>query len=491
MTRPSPVALQVLGVILFTTVVRAVLTAQVELTSVESYLWVCSQRPAAGYYDYPGMIAWMGRLSTTLFGHSPLGVRAVTIAGGAAMIGFVFLAARRLYDERVGRLAAFMAALVPDFFAFAAEATPDAPCLLFWSATVWALAHALSGDSPRWWLAAGLSLGLAMDSKYHAVFLGFGVFGFLILSPDQRGRLRRKEPWLGVVVALLAFSPTILWNARNGWQSFAYQGVSRFKESGFEPRELWEYPVSQLLLLTPAIGAWAWGAGLLTLRRWRSADWRDRFLAALGMPMLIFFFLVIFSRPVRGHWPVPGYVTVLMLSAAVVMRGKPLGRRLHVGSLAVLGALYLLAPALLPILIPKEQRSGWAVLAAEVAKRRPEFVICNEYHLASQMAYVLRPIEAWETTPLGKPSKNYPNWWEPEYYKGKSAVIVAETRKLDAILPLVRESFERVDPPVEVAVPRARMIGRADKKREYSILTAWNYRGPKAMAPRPPPSDDD
>ena len=195
-----------------------VLTAQLELTSVESYLWVCAQRPAAGYYDYPGMIAWMGRLSTTLFGHSPLGVRAVTIAGGAAMIGFVFLAARRLYDERVGRLAAFLAALVPDFFAFAAEATPDAPCLLFWSATVWALAHALSGDSPRWWLAAGLFLGLAMDSKYHAVFLGFGVFGFLLLSPDHRGWLRRKEPWLGVAVALLAFSPTILWNARNGWR---------------------------------------------------------------------------------------------------------------------------------------------------------------------------------------------------------------------------------------------------------------------------------
>src|SRR5688572_21529084 len=200
MTRPSPAALQVLGVILFTTVIRAILTAQLELTSVESYLWVCAQRPAAGYYDYPGMIAWMGWLSTTLFGHSPLGVRAVTIAGGAAMIGFVFLAARRLYDERVGRLAAFLAALVPDFFAYAATATPDAPCLLFWSATVWALAHALSGDSPRWWLAAGLLLGLAMDSKYHAVFLGFGVFGFLILSPDQRGWLRRKEPWLGVVV---------------------------------------------------------------------------------------------------------------------------------------------------------------------------------------------------------------------------------------------------------------------------------------------------
>src|SRR6185436_10899335 len=280
MTRPSH---QVLAVIAFVTLIRGIVTSQLELTSVESYLWVCAQRPALGYFDYPAMIAWMGWLTTSLFGHSPLGVRAVSIAGGAAMIWFVFLAARRLYDEPTARLAAFLAALVPDFLIFGAYVTPDAPCLLFWSATVWALAHALSGDSPRWWLLAGLFLGLAMDSKYHAVFLGFGVFGFLLLSRDQRHWLKRPEPWLAVGVALLAFSPTILWNARNGWQSFAYQGVARFRESGFDPRELWEYPVSQLLLVTPVLCVWAWGSGFRTLLRWRDADWRDRFLAALAM----------------------------------------------------------------------------------------------------------------------------------------------------------------------------------------------------------------
>src|SRR5687767_798564 len=136
---------QVLGVIAFVTLIRGLFTSQLELTSVESYLWVCAQRPALGYFDYPALIAWMGWLSTAIFGHTPLGVRAVSIAGGAAMIWFVFLAARRLYDEPAAVLAAFMAALVPDFLMFGAYLTPDAPCLLFWSAAVWALAHALSG----------------------------------------------------------------------------------------------------------------------------------------------------------------------------------------------------------------------------------------------------------------------------------------------------------------------------------------------------------
>jgi 4-amino-4-deoxy-L-arabinose transferase-like glycosyltransferase len=488
MTRPSRSSLQVLGVILFVSSIRAILTAQLELTSVESYLWVCSQRPAPGYFDYPGMIAWMGWLSTALFGHSPLGVRAVMIAGGGAMIGFIFLAARRLYGEQVGRLAAFVAAVVPIFFAFAAEATPDAPCLLFWSATVWALAHALSGDSPRWWYPAGLFLGLAMDSKYHAVFLGFGVFGFLLLSPDHRGWLKRKEPWLAVVVALLAFSPTLIWNARNGWQSFAYQGVSRFKESGFQPVQLYKFPLNQVLLLTPFVCLWAWGAGFMTLARWRTADWRDRFLAALGMPVLVFFFFVIFSRPVRGHWPVPGYVTTLILSAAVVMRGVSWGRWLHAGSIVAIAAAYLISPIVVAM-IPLEKRSGWTRLAAQVSKRRFDFVVCNEYHLASQMGYLLRTPEAWELTPAGKPAKNFPNWWRREEHLGKNAVIVYDGKHYPQEMAILKESFERIDAPEEVVVQRVQFLRLGDNEK-YFVMNAWNYRGPKTVERRTAPSED-
>ncbi len=484
------VPLQVLGVIAFVTIVRIAFTAQLELTSVESYLWVCARRPALGYFDYPAMIAWMGWVSTALFGQSPLGVRAVSIAGGALMIWFVYLAARRLYDERTARLAAFTAALVPDFVMFGAEVTPDAPCLLFWSATIWALAHALSGDSPRWWYLAGLFLGLAMDSKYHAVFLGFGVFGFLLFSRDQRPWLRRKEPWLAVVAALFAFSPTLIWNARNDWQSFAYQGVSRFKESGFNPRELWEYPVSQLLLVTPVLCVGAWAAGFRTIARWRETDWRDRFLASLAVPMLVFFFLVIFSRPVRGHWPVHAYVSALVLSSAVAIRGGVWGRRLHIGSIAGLAVAYGLGAVLLSVVVPAEQRKGWSVLAAEVAKRKPEFVVCNEYHLASQMAYLLRPTEAWETTPLGRPTKNFPNWWRPERYRGRNALIVVENRKADSIRPWVEECFERVGPTERVTVPRAEGFGKSDKKREYDLIPVWSYRGPKGVEKRPTSSED-
>src|SRR5579859_5159826 len=478
----SPCSRQVLLAITFVTLIRGIVSTQLELSSVESYHWVYAQQPALGYYDHPGMIAWLGWLSTAVFGHSALGFRVLTLISSGGMVWLIFLAARRLYDDEVARLAALLAAFVPLFFVFAAEATPDAPCLFFWSAAVWALAHALSGDSPRWWYPAGLFLGLALDSKYHAAFLGLGVLGFLLFSPDQRAWLRRKEPWLGIALALLAFSPTIVWNARNGWQSFEYQGLSRFTESGFQASQLWRFPASQLYLLTPIIAILAWTVGAFSIMRWRKSGWKERFLSALGTPVLLFFSLIVFIRPVRGHWPAPGYLTLLILMAAT-----GLGRRLQWSSLGVAAVCYGIFPIVLAT-IPVEQRSGWSHLGTQVSARSPDFIVCNDYHLASQLRFVRRSQDAWDLTPVGKPSKNFPNWWRREEHLGKHAVIVCDAKKYPAERDGIRACFDRTEPPQEVVVPRVRKFGLGQDDA-YVIFSAWDYKGPPNVQPQASPDE--
>jgi 4-amino-4-deoxy-L-arabinose transferase-like glycosyltransferase len=479
---------QVLGVIAFVTLVRAVLSLQGELTSVEAYTWLWARHPALGYYDHPGMAAWLGALSSATFGSSALGFRALTLAGSAGMIWMIFLAARRLYGESIARLAALLAAVVPLFFAYSATASPDAPCLFFWSATVWALAHALSGDSARWWYPAGLFLGLAMDSKYQSVFLALGVLGFLIFSPEQRLWLRRKEPWIAVGLALVAFSPTIVWNARNGWQSFAYQGLSRFHEGGFQAGQLARFPLSQLALLTPAVAVWAWATGFRPLLRWGRADWRERFLAALGIPLLLFFAVMVFLRPVRGHWPAPGYLTLLILISAAVARGGLWGRRLIWGSaLALIGVFVLLPPIL--ALTPVDRRTGWSFLGDEVGHRNSDFIICNDYHVAAQMGYVLRKPEVWDFTPIGKPSKSFPNWWVEKDHLGKNAVVVYEGRHFPGEMNRIRDCFERIGAPELVVVPRLR-LGSLGEDEQFWILTAWKFKGARLLYPRSPDAGD-
>jgi 4-amino-4-deoxy-L-arabinose transferase-like glycosyltransferase len=471
---------QVFCLILGTAVLRAILTAQRDLHGVEAYLWLWTRRPALSYFDHPAMQAWIAAPSLALFGHSPLGLRAFFILTASLSIWLTFLAGRRLYDEKTGVVAAFLVGLVPMLFTNMVEGKPDAPLLFFWAATIWALAHALSGDSPRWWILAGLFLGFAMDSKYHAVFLALGIPAFLAFSPDHRAWLRRKEPWIGVVVSLLAFSPTVIWNARNEWQSFLYQGVTRTMGEGSTGiDQVAKFPVRQLMLITPVVCAWTWFAGIRTFVRWRTADWRDRLLAATGMPLLIFFMVMAAMRNVKGYWTGPGYMSVLILCAATVVRGGLWGRRLHLATVAILAVLYLALPVYVAT-VPKEARRSWTRLGDEVARRPADFVVCNDYHLASELAFHRRSLDVWDFSPVGKSVKSFANWWVPGSYLGKNATVVISGKLMPADQARIASAFERIDPPEEVRILRAALWGPKDPER-YVVLRAWNYKGAKTV----------
>jgi len=476
--RRGPV--QVLILIVFAAVLRIILTAQRDLHGVEAYLWLWTQRPALGYFDHPAMQAWLATPSVALLGATPLGLRAVFIVTASLSIWLTFLAGRRLYDERTGVLAACLVGLAPMLFTGMVEGKPDAPLLFFWAATIWALSHALSGDSPRWWIAAGAFLGFAMDSKYHAVFLALGIPAFLAFSPDQRAWFRRKEPWLAVAVSLLVFFPTVLWNARNDWQSFLYQGVTRtVGESSTGLGQIAKFPIRQLKLITPVVCLWAWAGGIRTLIHWRTADWRERFLTSIGMPLLIFFCLIATVRNVKGYWTGPGYMSLLILSAAMVVRGGIWGRRLHLATIAILGMVYLAAPIYVAT-VPGDLRRSWSKLGAEVAKRPADFVVCDDYHLASELAFVNRSLDVWDFSPIGRTSKSFANWWVPGSYLGRNATLVTSGELAAEDQARIAAAFERVDPPEPVEILRTPLWGPKDPDR-YVIRRAWGYKGPKIV----------
>src|SRR5438477_11829765 len=62
----------------------------------EAYYWDWSRRLAAGYFDHPPGIAWLIRASTTLFGTSGPGVRALGVALMFGAIGIVLSIARQI-----------------------------------------------------------------------------------------------------------------------------------------------------------------------------------------------------------------------------------------------------------------------------------------------------------------------------------------------------------------------------------------------------------
>lgn len=398
------------------TLARLVAAAAVPLAPDEAYYWVWSRAPAPGYLDHPPMVALWIAGGTALLGDTPLGIRLLSPLGLALASLALARAGDALFPAR--RPGAWAAALLNATLLVNAGAvlvSPDTPLVVFWCLALWAAAEAHARRDGRWWLAVGLFAGLALLSKYTALFLGAGLALWLLLDRDARPWLRDGRLWAGGALAALAFAPVVAWNAANGWASFAKQGGRTADSEGFSPRYLLELVGGQAALATPLVfvlcAAGAWVAARAWLARGdggtpgqgsrpteRSAA---RLLAALTIPAAALFAWQATGSRVQANWPAILYPAACLAAAALLAPRWDRLRRPAVALGLALSAAVLVQAAVAPVPLPRRQDitlarlGGWDDFAAEVeaarAARGAAFVAAEEYGLASQLALRLPP----------------------------------------------------------------------------------------------------
>ncbi len=217
----------VVALIAAMTVMRLVYACLLDLRTDEAYYWTWTKESALSFLDHPPGIAWLIRFGTLIFGDSNLGVR---FGGIVAMLVTQLLLAdivRRVTRNNVR--AVMLALLMPEaalyYGLLMAKVAPDTAMIPFAVAMLWSLVRLAQGNDGRWWLAAGLFAGLALLSKFTVVMWAPAVLAFALV-PDWRGRwLRSPYPYLAAVIAILVFSPVLIWNAQHDWASFRFQAV--------------------------------------------------------------------------------------------------------------------------------------------------------------------------------------------------------------------------------------------------------------------------
>jgi 4-amino-4-deoxy-L-arabinose transferase-like glycosyltransferase len=277
--------------------------------------------------------------------------------------------------------------------------TPDSPLLFFWTATLWATARVATGGSGIWWLAAGMFGGLALDSKYTALFLWIGVGLWALLVPSVRRWLGRWQPWVACAIGLLLFVPVLAWNATHEWVGFIRQGgrVEEWRPAravGF----LAELTGGQIGLVTPLVWALCM-AGLVVAARhaWRRRDPGWSLLVALSLPPVLVFVQHAFGDRVQGNW-----LAIIYPALAIAAGGMLVPTRWWIGAsglgFAITALAYVQAttgwipmpPRLDPIAI---RLAGWEALARQVEASREAtaaaYVAADGYALASELAWWL------------------------------------------------------------------------------------------------------
>ncbi len=121
---------------------------------------------------------------------------------------------------RLGRILLHpMAALVPPlamllYWFFTIESTKynqNIPYIAFWTLTIYFVYEALRTNRLGFWTAAGVVLGLALNSKYSAVLLAGSILLFFVVDGKARKSWKGIGPYLTTATAFFLFLPQILW----------------------------------------------------------------------------------------------------------------------------------------------------------------------------------------------------------------------------------------------------------------------------------------
>jgi 4-amino-4-deoxy-L-arabinose transferase-like glycosyltransferase len=387
---------------------RLVAAAWTPLTFDEAYYWIWSKNLALGYYDHPPAVAVVIRLGTMIAGNTEFGVRLVSILLALPMSFAVYRTAEILFG---GRQLAANAAIFLNVTLMAAVGTlivtPDSPLLVASSFVLFFLAKVLESGRGAWWLAVGAAAGLALVSKYTALFFGPAILIWLICVPKLRPWLLSPWLYLGGLVALMVFSPVILWNADHHWVSFIKQ-LGRGEVTDFKPAFIGELIPTQIAFATPLV--FILGAmGLSALMRRGGGALASRVLiSAMFWVITLYFLWHSLHARVEANWFAPVYPALAIAAAvaASLTRWERASQRVvdfcgrwasPVGVL-MFAALIVQANtgALSGFRRDATVRSigvGWPVLAAEIEATRARVgaacVLAPDYGTASWLSFYL------------------------------------------------------------------------------------------------------
>ena len=167
-----------------------------------------------GFVPYPPMTSFFGRVAIAMFGISVQVFRLPAAVVNAVSLVLAGLMARELGGGRAAQVVTLLLCL-PLALALSSVMQYNTFDLLAWSVLILSTAEVLRTGDERFWLGAGLGLGLGVLSKYAIAFPLVSLLAGLVLLPSQRRHLKSRWFWMGALVATVIAAPNLIWLARH------------------------------------------------------------------------------------------------------------------------------------------------------------------------------------------------------------------------------------------------------------------------------------
>ncbi len=449
----------------------------------EAYFWACSKNLELAYFDHPPMVAYVIKVFTSIFGNNPFAIHAGALVLTSCSILIAYKWLREMFSEEETLWGSLLFMFAPVIFMGGVIMAPDAPLALFWTLSLYLLYRALKEQKNLYWYLTGISMGLASLSKYNGFILPVMMFLYLILSKNHRPFLKKKEPYITLLLSIIVFLPVIIWNAQNDWVSFHFQFVGRHRFSLSIVKFLL-FVASQMLYLAPT-GFIIAMCGFTGLARLWKKKWEYRYLFLMSFPVIALFAAnSLYSHKFLPHWPALGYIGGFMgAAAAIKLTGKyKLLLKLNLAVCSILIA-FLIVSSFHPVipLAPNAREKdftndfyGWDLLKKEVetlTESLPDdiFYLAERYQTGAQFSLATnKPV--WVKR-KGR-TTGYDFWQDIDSRKGMDALYFTHSRLFANPKHIYR--FRSIKLLKEIPVKRAGI-----KVRTLYLYFCSDFRGTK------------
>ncbi|MCP4177981.1 MAG: hypothetical protein GY756_09460 [bacterium] len=194
----------------------------------ELYMIALSNHPAIGYVDIPPLTPLLLAVVRTIFGTSLFVMQLLPSVSGALIIYFTYLIVKKLGGNFYAQLLALICVTLAPF-SLLLESTYTCSYLnnLVWIIILYLVVSLLKTENRKYWIYIGIFFGIGLLTKWSVIYLGLGlVTAFLITTHKNittyNVYLRYRQFWIGVIIALLIFSPFLIWNFYYGFPTSEY-----------------------------------------------------------------------------------------------------------------------------------------------------------------------------------------------------------------------------------------------------------------------------
>ncbi|MDZ7291983.1 MAG: glycosyltransferase family 39 protein [candidate division KSB1 bacterium] len=255
------------------------------------------------------------------------------------------LMARELGGGRLAQILAALATLVaPVFLGTDHVLTMNPFDQLLWMLATFILIRLLKTENPKLWIWFGFVVGIGLMNKLSMVFFGFALIVALVLTPNRK-YFAAKWLWLGGLIALVIFSPYLIWQIKHGWQTLEFYG--RYAAGKTYPVSPLEFLGQQILTIHPFTLP-LWLAGLFfylfseTGKPYRLLGW-----------IYVVLFVVFMLQRAKFYFLSPAYP--MLFAAGALVFEQFTQRRTWIWARPVyiallIGGGILLAPVAIPVL---------------------------------------------------------------------------------------------------------------------------------------------